>query len=210
MVLTIAQSQELEAGDISLSGAAPIGPGELGRNGKYVFYLPTRFGMYCDDCPGYDEVNNHILAGPPLDALPVKGTPLRPNPVYVNHEYGFSLTLPVSWKSYSIVHRSWCPSDDSMGGNEADFRRCPIVVIRNPKWNVKDLYADIAIMVFTPTEWKHIENADIVVTNVPVAPGELGHNVKYVFALLPLDYYSFAPDLQIVEDILSNDAFRAF
>jgi hypothetical protein len=69
LILTATQSQELDAGEIAMSGAAPVGPTELGRNGKYVFYLPTRFGMANDDWPGYHEVNNHILPCHPLQPL---------------------------------------------------------------------------------------------------------------------------------------------
>ncbi|MGA7294435.1 MAG: hypothetical protein WBW85_18015 [Terriglobales bacterium] len=42
MVFTLAQWRRLENGEFWVS-AAPIGPGELGRNSKYVFAIPPRF-----------------------------------------------------------------------------------------------------------------------------------------------------------------------
>jgi hypothetical protein len=42
LVFTLAQWKKIENDELFVS-AAPIGPGELGRNRKYVFALPARF-----------------------------------------------------------------------------------------------------------------------------------------------------------------------
>ena len=47
-------------------GAAPMGPKELGRNGKYVFALPARYNYAFP--AGYEEVER-ILEGNPLKTL---------------------------------------------------------------------------------------------------------------------------------------------
>jgi hypothetical protein len=48
-----------------LIGAAPFGPGELGRNSSYVFALPARYNYAFPE--GYEEVDK-ILRNKPLDA----------------------------------------------------------------------------------------------------------------------------------------------
>jgi hypothetical protein len=62
MVFTIAQWRALQKDKFFVS-AAPIGPGELGRNRNYVFGLPARFDWAFPT--GYEEVEQ-ILSGKPL------------------------------------------------------------------------------------------------------------------------------------------------
>jgi hypothetical protein len=62
MIFTIAQWSALNKEKFMVS-AAPIGPGELGRNRKYVFALPARFDYAFPT--GYEEVER-ILAGKQL------------------------------------------------------------------------------------------------------------------------------------------------
>jgi hypothetical protein len=64
MVFTIAQWNALLK-DKFIVSAAPIGPGELGRNHTYVFALPARFDYAFPT--GYEEVEE-ILRGKPLRA----------------------------------------------------------------------------------------------------------------------------------------------
>jgi hypothetical protein len=62
MVFTIAQWNALDKDKFFVS-AAPVGPGELGRNHAYVFGLPPRFDWAFPT--GYEEVER-ILTGKPL------------------------------------------------------------------------------------------------------------------------------------------------
>ena len=62
MVFTIAQWNALDQDKFHVS-AAPIGPGELGRNRTYVFALPPRFDYAFPT--GYEEVEE-ILKSKPL------------------------------------------------------------------------------------------------------------------------------------------------
>jgi hypothetical protein len=52
MVFTLAQWDLIDHGELVVS-AAPVGPGELGRNAKYVFAVPPRYSaadlVGCDD-----------------------------------------------------------------------------------------------------------------------------------------------------------------
>jgi hypothetical protein len=54
LVFTPAQWRAIVNGEFNVS-AAPIGPSELGRDGKHVFALPPRFAGF-DDAVGTDEV----------------------------------------------------------------------------------------------------------------------------------------------------------
>lgn len=65
MVFTLSQWNEIQAEKLSV-GAAPIPPGELGRNGKYVFALPARYNFAFPE--GFEEVED-IMEGSPLRAF---------------------------------------------------------------------------------------------------------------------------------------------
>ena len=65
MVFTLEQWGEVQAEELSV-GAAPIPPGELGRNGKYVFALPARYNFAFPE--GFEEVEG-IMEGRPLRAF---------------------------------------------------------------------------------------------------------------------------------------------
>jgi len=65
MVFSHAQWDSLQRGEFAVS-AAPVGPGELGRNRKYVFAEPPR--MINDSLEGYEEVVR-IVHGNPLHAF---------------------------------------------------------------------------------------------------------------------------------------------
>lgn len=62
MVFTLTQWESLSQDKFHI-GAAPIGPSELGRNGRFVFALPARYNYSFP--PGFEEVES-ILAGQPL------------------------------------------------------------------------------------------------------------------------------------------------
>ena len=64
MVFTLEQWKLIDQEQLAVS-AAPIGPSELGRNGKYVFALPARYNF--GDAEGIEEVND-IMAEHPLHA----------------------------------------------------------------------------------------------------------------------------------------------
>jgi hypothetical protein len=53
MVFTLAQWDLIDKGELVVS-AAPVGPGELGRNANYVFAVPPRYSAA--DLVGCDEV----------------------------------------------------------------------------------------------------------------------------------------------------------
>ena len=62
MVFTIEQWDQMQRGEWH-TGAAPVGPLELGRNSRYVLALPARYNYAFPD--GWEEVEQ-ILQGQPL------------------------------------------------------------------------------------------------------------------------------------------------
>ena len=85
MVFTPAQWRSVRQEKFLVS-AAPFGPGELGRNSKYVFALPPRYDYSFP--PGYEEVEE------------IMGTLL-----FVRHaRYGRSALTMKTWK-WSIACR---------------------------------------------------------------------------------------------------------
>ena len=61
MVLTIEQWDHMQQGEWHI-GAAGVGPGELGRNSKYVFVLPARYNYAFPE--GWEEVEQIIQRDP--------------------------------------------------------------------------------------------------------------------------------------------------
>ena len=100
---------------------------------------------------------------------------------YSNSKYGFSFSLPGSWKGYTIVMDRWEGNDREKGAEDHG----PVVRIRHPEWTKDSPRQDIPIMVFTQAQWDSIEQGNFVFSAAPVRPLELGRNRKFVFALSP-------------------------
>jgi hypothetical protein len=164
MIFTPSQWKLVEADKLSVS-AAPIGPSELGRNKNYVFALPPRWIGFTD-AKGQDEVQA-LMSQHPFEA------PCKPI-VYRNTQYGFCFLLPTDWKGYKIV-------TEKPNGTEAE--NYPELIIRNPRWTQDDPWQDIPIMIFTPRQWKLIEDGDLIMSTGGPGPFDIGRNSRYVFAL---------------------------
>ena len=70
MVFTLAQWRSLQQGEFLVS-AAPFGPGELGRNRRYVFALPPRYDYAFPT--GYEEVEQIMRSHPLHGACKARG-----------------------------------------------------------------------------------------------------------------------------------------
>jgi hypothetical protein len=99
--------------------------------------------------------------------------------VYRNTEYGFCFALPADWNGFKVIASRW--TGNGNGSSESG----PKFIVRNPRWTPKKPYQDIPILVFTPAQWRAIENEEFNVSAAPIGPSELGRNSKYVFALPP-------------------------
>lgn len=131
--------------------------------------------------------------------------------VYKNSNYGFSLTLPDSWKGYTIVNDEWNGYADSVNISEQNAAQVgPLIFIRHPKWTEDVQRQDIPIMVFTLDQWEKIQNDEFHIGAAPINPSELGRNSKYVFALPARYNFAFPVGYEEVDQILELKPLKAF
>lgn len=127
--------------------------------------------------------------------------------LYTNNEYGFSFSLPTSWDGYSIITTEW---EGNPAGSVIVIEKGPIISIRNPKWTSEIPYQDIPIMVFTTEQWDSLLQEEFHIGAAPIGPSELGHNLKYVFALPARYNYSYPAGVEEVEKILEGNPLKVF
>lgn len=127
---------------------------------------------------------------------------------YQNDQYGFSFSLPESWKGYSIVTDKW---EGFAIGPKGDttVTQGPLISVRNPAWTAQKPYQDIPIMVFTLSQWDSLLLGKFYVGAAPVNPTRLGFNAKYVFAIPARYNYAFPIGYEEVDKILQNDPLQA-
>jgi hypothetical protein len=117
---------------------------------------------------------------------------------YTNKEYGFTLTLPSSWKGFTVTTG---PIKSGSGQGTGI-----LVTLRNPKWTKEKPTMDIPIQVFTQTQWNIWENNhfETYPTAAPIGPTKRGNNTSYVFATAPRYNYSYLPGFEEVETIIQT------
>ncbi|HWQ89024.1 MAG TPA: hypothetical protein VN374_03525 [Desulfitobacteriaceae bacterium] len=128
--------------------------------------------------------------------------------IYNNTQYGFTFTLPKSWKNYSIVTDKW--EGIAIAGPQSGqvVETGQIIKIRHPEWTSQNPRQDIPIMIFTLAQWDSLRNEEFSVGAAPIAPSELGRNSKYVFALPARYNYAFPEGFKEVEDILAGNPLQ--
>ncbi|MHB1421025.1 MAG: M56 family metallopeptidase [Bacillota bacterium] len=126
--------------------------------------------------------------------------------VYRNTEYGFSFSLPASWKSYTIITDKW--EGLPLGGDKV-VESGPMISIRHPEWTLQNQRQDIPIMIFTLDQWNSLQQEKFHIGAAPIGPSELGRNASYVFALPARYNYAFPTGYEEVEQILNNKPLQA-
>lgn len=124
--------------------------------------------------------------------------------LYDNTEYGFTFTLPNSWKDYQIISDSW----EGISTNQQPNEHGPFLSIRHPEWTEEKPKQDIPIMILTLTQWSSLEKGEFHVGAAPVGPTVLGQNNEYVFALPARYNYAFPEGYEEVEAILGNQPLQ--
>lgn len=125
---------------------------------------------------------------------------------YKNTQYGFSLTMPESWKGYRVLWSEWEGNVFADDGAVTRTFRGPQLKIRHPNWNEVNPREDMPIMIFTVSQW----NEHPVVSAAPLDPAELGRNDRYVFAVPPRWDYDFAEGWEEAQKILVSGSLRTF
>lgn len=129
---------------------------------------------------------------------------------YKNSEYGFTFTLPLEWKEYSVVNDQW---EGSLLEKESELSQSlngPKIIIRHPLWTAENPRQDIPVMIFTLAQWDLIQQEKLSLGAAPIGPSELGRNIGYVFALPARYNFAFLTGFEEVEDILNSKPLRAF
>jgi hypothetical protein len=126
--------------------------------------------------------------------------------VYRNTKYGFTFSLPNEWKGYTIVTEQWEASDAQKGMVEHGT----IINIRPPDWTKEKPRQDIPIMIFTLAQWESVEHGDFFISGAPIAPGELGRNRKYAFAVSRRVEESDVAGAKEVNEILQRHPLHPF
>lgn len=168
--------------------------------------------------PAFAATSTPSAASPSVSVSPASATPsatlsLVPSAgpstagagiTYGNAEFGFSFSLPASWKGYTIVTSKWEGTvQDSKG--QTLTKTGPQINIRHPEWTEQKPRQDIPIMVLTPAQWTDIQADRLHIGAAPVNPTELGRNSQYVFALPARYNFAFPTGYEEVEDILKTN-----
>jgi hypothetical protein len=124
---------------------------------------------------------------------------------YTNKEYGFSFSLPESWKGYKVLWSEWQGNVLAPSGEMTHVLHGPKLQIRHPNWTQGHPYEDMPILIFTTAQW----NEAPVVSAAPFGPTELGRNRKYVFAVPPRWDYDFSEGYEEAEKILIPSSLHA-
>ena len=128
---------------------------------------------------------------------------------YRNTQYGFSFSLPASWKGYSIVMDQWQGYISGQLGDEL-AQQGPLISIRHPLWTSANPRQDIPVMVFTFAQWDSLQRNEFHIGAAPIGPSELGRNTQSVFALPARYNFAFPAGWEEVQKILEDHALRAF
>lgn len=126
--------------------------------------------------------------------------------VYKNADYGFTFSLPDSWKGYSVVTTAW--NGSALKGTATSTG--PKLLIRNPKWTAASPYEDIPVLVFTISQWNAYLAEDFSVSAAPILATEFARNNVYVFALPPRWNYDYSLGYKEAEDIVAGGPLHAF
>lgn len=129
--------------------------------------------------------------------------------VYRNDEFGFSFSLPASWKGYQIVTSQWEGVSPTSPGNGSPVAMGPMLSIRHPQWTAQAPRQDIPIMVFTAKQWTALQAGAFHIGAAPINPTELGRTATYVFALPARYNYAYPEGYKEVESILASHPLQA-
>ncbi|HXK38167.1 MAG TPA: hypothetical protein VJ579_03820 [Candidatus Paceibacterota bacterium] len=129
--------------------------------------------------------------------------------VYLNNDFGFTVTLPSSWSNYSLVKSMWAGIAINSPSSTL-YTEGPIISIRSPLWTSEAPRQDIPVMVFTLKQWDELQRDIFHIGAAPVNPSELGRNANYVFALPARYNFAFLPGYEEVQQIIEAKSLRAF
>lgn len=153
-----------------------------------------------------------IFSPSKITTLPTEPTNPTPTPpattsvTYNNTDYGFTFSLPLDWKGYSIVKNTW----NGQPLNSTPAQTGPKLLIRNPNWTEATHYEDIPIMVFTISQWNSYVAENFATSAAPFPAAELGRNNIYVFAIPPRWDFDYSQGYQEADTIVNSKSLHPF
>lgn len=129
--------------------------------------------------------------------------------IYRNDQYGFTVTLPSSWKGYTVLTQEWQGYSLIQGQEGKITETGPEILVRHPKWTAETPRQDIPILVFTLDQWNAIQQDQFHIGAAPIGPSELARNSNYVFALPARYNFAFLPGYEEVDQLVRNGAVKA-
>ena len=155
-----------------------------------------------------------VIVGSLVVLKRIKKVPLKEESVlstetsitYKNTQYGFSFTLPISWKGYAIITTTW--TGDMIDSQPSQNITGPEIIIRHPLWTSSEPRQDIPIMIFTYPQWNLIQKEKLSLGAAPIPPSEIGRNEGYVFALPARYNFSYLLGFEEVENIIKGKPFH--
>ncbi len=121
---------------------------------------------------------------------------------YYNSEYKFSVILPESWETPSIIKETW---ESNLVEDDPEFKRSgEIIKLRHPLWTEESPREDLPIMVFTHSDWTELSNEEFHIGAAPMNPSLLFETNDYVFALPARYNYDFLEGYEEVDEIVNN------
>ena len=89
---------------------------------------------------------------------------------YRNEAYGFSLRLPASWRGFKVQESQWEARSLVNGEDIGVVATGPRLSIIHPKSTPEKPRQDIPIMVFTQSQWGHLQREEWSVSAAPIPP----------------------------------------
>lgn len=129
---------------------------------------------------------------------------------YKNTQYGFSMTLPDSWKDFTVIEDEWEGYKPDAKVGQIITETGPLVSLRHPDWEYKAPRQDIPIMVFTIVQWNDMQADKFHIGAAPINPSEIGRNSKYVFAIPARYNFAYLIGYEEVDQIIRGDNFQSF
>lgn len=124
--------------------------------------------------------------------------------VYVNQEFGFTFSLPSSWKGFRVLACRWSGANIARHGEE---EAGPLIVIRHPLYTEESPRMDIPIMIYTKKQWG-TDGRNLIVSAAGAGLSDIGRNGKYVFAFPPRFTNVEGEGVQEVFDIVTSHPLR--
>lgn len=150
----------------------------------------------------------YLLTTKYKEVVPVNDPTASSTPVvYSDSDFGFTFSLPESWRGYSIVKNVWEGTPLTATATQQTGTK---LLIRNPQWTSTLPYQDIPVMVFTLAQWNSYRAGNFSVSAAPVEATELGRNNLYVFALPPRWNFDYSEGYEEAENIVKSNPLRTF